>query len=135
MTDISVTKTSYQTEDRSWLASPHGYGPGETPSVTLSIAAFTEGTHYPNGYIPSGTVLGKITASGLYGPYDDAASDGRQTATGILFGSLPAKDRVKVGGAQLVHGHVTTSKLPFSGATTGAIDAAGKVDLRLIEFR
>lgn len=134
MTDISVSKTSYQVEDRSWLASPHGYGPGETPSVTVSVAAFTEGTHYPNGYLPSGTVLGKITASGLYGPYDNAASDGREVAAGILFGSLPLKGRVKVGGAVIQHGFVTQSKLPFQSGT-GSIDTAGKADLSLVKFR
>lgn len=133
MTDISVTKTSHQVENRQWLASPHGTDPGMTPSVTLSVAAFTEATHYPNGYVPSGTVLGKITASGLYGPYDDAASDGRQTATGILYGSLQVKGATKVGGAAVEHGRVTQSKLPFQSGT-GSIDAAGKADLKLIQF-
>lgn len=133
MTDISVTKTSHQVENRQWLASPHGTDPGMTPSVTLSVAAFTEGTHYPNGFVPSGTVLGKITASGLYGPYDDAASDGRQTAAGILYGSLQVKGATKVGGAVVLHGLVTQSKLPFQSGT-GSIDAAGKADLKLIQF-
>ena len=54
MTDISVTTTAYQAEDRSWLLSQWGQGPGENPNVVLDISAFTEGTHYPNGYIPSG---------------------------------------------------------------------------------
>lgn len=69
MTDISVSSVSYQVEKRSWLLSPHGTDPGTTPSITLDVSAFTAGTHYPNGYIPSGTNLAKITASGLYGPY------------------------------------------------------------------
>jgi hypothetical protein len=37
--------------------------------------------------------VSKVTATGLWGPYDSAASDGRQTvgddAVGILFGSVP----------------------------------------------
>jgi hypothetical protein len=32
-------------------------------------------------YIPFGCILAKITASGLYGPYDAGASDGRETLT------------------------------------------------------
>lgn len=36
-------------------------------------------------YLPSGTPLGKITASGKWGPYDSAAEDGRQTMVGLLF--------------------------------------------------
>jgi hypothetical protein len=69
MTYIGVESTSYQVERRSWLLSPHGTEPGTTPSITLDVSAFTAGIHYPNGYIPSGTPLGIITASGLYGPY------------------------------------------------------------------
>lgn len=134
-TDISVKKTSYQVENRQWLASPHGTDPGANPSVTVDVSLFTEGTHYPNGFLPSGCVLGQVTIGGLYGPYDDAATDGREVAAGLLFSSLELKDRVKVGGAIVTHGFVTESKLPFSGATTGAIDAAGKADLPLVEFR
>jgi hypothetical protein len=132
-TDISVSTTASQVEDRQWLASPHGTDPGTNPSVTLSVAAFDEADHYADGYVPSGTVVGKITASGLYGPYDDAASDGTEVAAGILYGSLQVKDKVKVGGAIVVHGFVTESKLPLTGVT-GALDAAAKTDLKHIKF-
>ena len=52
---------------------------------TVTIATTTAGVtgHYVNGYIPSGFPLGKITATGLYGPYDDTANDGRQTCKGL----------------------------------------------------
>ncbi len=53
-------------EDRSWLGSAHGTT--ATRTITLDVSAFTEGTHYPNGFIPSGTVLSEL-ASGLFGPY------------------------------------------------------------------
>lgn len=70
MTSIAIKRTYYQFEDRSWLqVQPGGSEFGRTISGTLDISAFTAGTHYPNGYIPSGIVLGKITSSGLYGPY------------------------------------------------------------------
>jgi hypothetical protein len=36
--------------------------------------------------IPAGTVLGKITSGGKYGPVDTTASDGRQTATNGAIG-------------------------------------------------
>lgn len=134
MTDISVSKTSYQVEDRQWLASPHGTGPGDNPSVTLSVAAFTEADHYVNGYVPSGMVLGKISASGLYGPYDNAASDGREVAAGLLFASVAVKGKTKVGGAIVQHGFVTQAKLPKQSGT-GSIDTAGKADLPLVKFR
>lgn len=136
MTDISVETTAYQTENRSWLIpQPGGIGHGYTPSGTLSVAAFTAGTHYPNGFVPSGTALGRITASGLLGPYDPAATDGRETAVGFLFASLP----VKSGGANKGCAYVAafavvkTSKLPFQSGT-GSLDAAGQADLPTIHF-
>ena len=51
-------------EDRSWLGSAHGTT--ATRTITLDVSAFTANTHYPNGYIPSGTVLAEL-ASGLFG--------------------------------------------------------------------
>ena len=82
--DITLQPTeTWTAEDRSWLGSRHGTDVPQT--VTLNTSTFTANTHYPNGYVPSGTVLGMITATGLYGPYDDTASDGRQTAVGFLY--------------------------------------------------
>lgn len=125
MTDISVSTTGYQVENRSWLLSAHGTDPGANPSATLDVSKFTAGTHYPNGYIPSGIALGKVTATGLYGPYDGAASDGRETAAGLLFSTLGVRTgATKIGGALVIHGFVKESKLPF------AIDTAGKADLK-----
>ncbi|MEU8186020.1 head decoration protein [Micromonospora carbonacea] len=140
MTDISVSTVSYQAEKRSWLLGPHGTDPGATPSITLDVSAFTAATHYPNGYFPSGIVLGVITASGLYGPYDDTAVDGRQVAAGILFSSVKVPntaDTMKdVGAAMLVHGFVKIARLPIANGATGRgyIDANGQTDLKLIHF-
>jgi hypothetical protein len=145
MTDISVSTTAFQVEKRSWLLSPHGTDSGTTPSVTLDVSSFTPATHYPNGYFPSGIVLGTITASStngawVVGPYDDTAVDGRATAVGILFGSVKVPnvaDTTKdVGAAMLVHGFVKISKLPIANGATGRgyIDANGQTDLRLIHF-
>lgn len=131
MTDISVSTVATQVEKRSWLLSAHGTDPGTNPSITLDVSAFTAGTHYPNGYIPSGTNLGRITASGLYGPYDNAAADGRQDFAGHLFSSLKVpntSDTTKdVGGALLVHGFVKLGKLPFALDAAGQADAAGRI--------
>lgn len=142
MTNIAVTSTSYQVEKRSWLLSPHGTEPGTTPSVTLDVSAFNASSHYPNGYLMSGIVLGKITATGLYAPYVDAAVDGTGTAAGILFSSVKVPNMadltINVGAAMLVHGFVSETKLlsiVANGATGGGfIDTAGKADLSLIHF-
>ena len=132
MTDISVTTTSYQVEDRSWMLSQWGQGPGENPSCTLDVSAFTPATHYPNGYIKSGEPLGRITATGLLGPYDDAAVDGRSTCVGLLHSAtkIPnVADTTKdVGAAFVCAGFIRESRLPR------AIDANGKADLKLCHF-
>lgn len=102
MTDISVATTSYQTDDRRWLLSPHGTEPGTNPGITLDVSAFTANVHYPNGYIPSGTPMGRITASGLYGPY---AGSNEEVQTVTVTGSP--------GGGDFT--------LTFDGQTTAAI--------------
>jgi hypothetical protein len=129
MTEISVTSTSYQYEKRGWLWGLHGTE--QTPSVTLDLSTFVAGTHYPNGYILSGCALAKITATGLYGPFDAGASDGRQLTTGglgVLFSSVKVTPgATKVGAAKLVHGFVDAGRLPFqsgSGSATAAFKSA-----------
>ena len=73
--------------------------------------------------IASGTVLGKITASGKYIPYLDGASDGSQTAAAILYTPLPAATGDKKAVA------FTDDCEVRRGALTG-LDAAAEVDLR-----
>lgn len=131
-TDITVRTTNYQVEKRSWLLGPAGTEPGDNPSITLNLAAFAA-DRYPNGYIPSGTVLGKITATGLYGPYDNAAADGTEVARGLLFSSVnvPAATG-KVGGALFKAGNIDATKLPFSSGK-GFLDANAITDLKFID--
>ena len=87
-------------EDQTWLGSAHGTDSARP--VTLDVSAFTANTHYPNGYFPSGLALGKITSSGLYGPYAANVSEVQTvTITGTPTGG--------------------TFTLTFDGVTTAAI--------------
>lgn len=141
MTDISVFTQQFPTENLTWDLSAL-----EVPYVeggTLDVSKFTQAQHYPNGYIPSGTVLGVVTASGLLAPYLDSASDGTQTAVGILRASVSVVQlngtvKSKVGCAVLkAWGVVSSSKLPLNStnaAAGGFIDANGKADLPHIHF-
>jgi hypothetical protein len=141
MTDIAVHSQAFQVEDLSWdLTPPDG---GFDDQGTLTVANFTQAQHFPNGYIPSGTVLGIVTATGELGPYLDAAVDGRTTAVGILKASVTVVNpdgslKTKVGAAFRVHGIVKKSRLPFTSgnaANGGYIDAAGQANLPLIYFK
>lgn len=139
MTDIGVYTQSFQAEDLSWdLTPPHG---GFDQNGVIDVSGFTAAQHYPNGYIPSGTVLAKNGAGDLV-PYLNSAADTTNTAVGILKGSITVLNpngtaKSKVGCAYRVHGIVSAGHLPFdstSAAAGGYIDAAGETDLKLIYF-
>lgn len=125
-TDISLQTRSYQVDDRRWLLAE----PDVKLNVTLDPSKFTAGTHYPNGYLPSGTVIGKVTATGLFGPYDAAATDGTQAAYGLTYGTATfvrqdGTTAAKVGISAVVYDTaVSVGKLPFptGSGTKGALD-------------
>lgn len=122
--DLTVRDEVFGSENRAWLGSQHGTESNR--SITLDVSTFTAETHYPDGHIPSGVVLGEITATGQFGPYDDAATDGRETAAGHLFNSTPVRAGATAIGAPLLdHGAVVESKLPAGHG----LDAAAKADL------
>lgn len=69
--NVAWKKETFGGSDQSWLGSAHGTETCET--VTLDADKFL-GT-FPDGIVPSGVVLGKITATGLYGPYAASPSE------------------------------------------------------------
>lgn len=106
------------TGDQSWLGSSHGIRNCRTEF--LDISTFTAGTHYPNGYIPSGTPVAKV--GGVLVPYDD--TQGTTTGAGVLAGLL-FTDQAVVGTADfavpvLDHGRIRTAKLPQTVTLPGA---------------
>jgi hypothetical protein len=106
-------------EDRSWLGSAHGTT--ATRTITLDITAFTSGTHYPNGYIPSGLVLAQL-ASGLWGPYSGRVAEVQTvTVTGAPTG----------GTFTLTYEGQTTGGIAFNAAATAvqtALEALAAVE-------
>lgn len=128
--DLSVrTKHDYRTDDQRWI------GPGGIAtlidggrSITLDRSVFVLATHYPNGFIPSGIALGRITATGLYAQYDDAAVDGRQVNRGHLLAGIKVDPAgaatADLGAALYWRGEVIKSFLPANHG----LDAAGEVD-------
>jgi hypothetical protein len=136
MTDITVSTTTYSNGSRSWLLFEADGVQGPVPRATgvIDFSKFTSGTHYPNGYLPAGLVLGKVTSGGRLAPYNDAASDGTQTAVGILYNDtpVPASTSQRVAVAYIdCFAVVSESRLP----TNHGLDANGKADLSKIVFR
>jgi hypothetical protein len=67
------TEATFVNEDHSWLASRLGFDTARP--ITLDLSTFVAGTHYPNGFIPSGMALGQKNADSLYGPYGASPSE------------------------------------------------------------
>jgi hypothetical protein len=103
-----------------WLGSNHGIRNARTE--ILDISAFTAGTHYPDGYIKSGTPVAKV--GGVLVPYD--ATEATVTGAGILAGFVLTDIPLGVTpGATAVatedfnvplldHGRVKVGKLPIA---------------------
>jgi hypothetical protein len=140
VTDFTVFQTGpFQSEDLTWNITPpeNEFFLGGT----LDLTAFNAAQHYPNGYIPSGTLLAIKAAGGLLIPYLGAGTGGQQTAVGILRHSLQVvrfvggSSKTKLGAAYMVHGMVSQARLPFNStnaALGGYVDAAAKTALPLI---
>lgn len=110
--DISVrTRADLRNEDQRWIG--NGGQPLAPPrSIVLDRSGFDLVTAFPNGFIPSGVALGKITATGLYVPYAASPSE-VQTLT-----------RTSTGG---------TVTYTFDGETTAGVSAAATVTAAVIQ--
>lgn len=125
------TETFAAVENHTWLGSAHGTDICD--SVTLDGDAFL--TAFPTGVVPSGVVLGKVTATGLYRIYSNVAADGTEVARGHLFTTVDLEGITaavvgNVAAAILWHGEVVEAKLP----TGHGLDAAAKVDLPQVRY-
>ena len=125
--DLTLRTENFAQDDQSWLGSAHGTNAART--ITLDTSAFTAGTHYPDSYFKSGIPLGRITATGKYGPYNDALADGTETLVGFLLCAVdaPTVNTIDVGAALLDHGRVVESKLPIAVNANGKADVAGRI--------
>jgi hypothetical protein len=136
---LNITSEAWGVDDKSWLK--HQLGFDTARPCTLDLSLFTTDEQI-DGAIPSGIAVAKITASGLYGPYDPDGADGRQTASGLLLNgvrmtrSADEEGTLTVAAAQFVwQGIVKTAKLPdLPGGDEGVLDANGQADLAQIRF-
>lgn len=126
--DLSIVTETFGQDDQTWLGSMHGTDTART--ITLDTSTFTKNTHYPSGYLLSGLPLGKITATGKYGPYNNAASDGTETLAGFLLGAVRvniADTTIDPQGALLLHAFIVEANLPVAVDTNGKTDVAGRI--------
>lgn len=137
MTDITVETTHYHAPNRSWLlfeAGGRGGEPVPRSQAVLDFTTFDPATHYPDGYIPSGTAVGVLTGGGRVGAYSASATDGRETFAGHLFDDVqvPAvRTQKKVVAVVDSFAVVSTGRLPEHSG----LDTAARDDAPLIKYR
>lgn len=115
--------------DQTWLGSEHGTT--NARSVTIVTSSLTPATHYPNGFIPSGTPLAQYTSganAGKYTVYSTGGAAGAGTLVGFLLDSVPVSfPTVDAVGALLDHGRIVAAKLPIAVDAAGQSAVAGRI--------
>lgn len=96
--------------DMKWLASTHGIGNAQTG--TLKVSEFTKSTHYPNGFIPSGTAVDCADMKNLK-PY----TDGPSAVLGFLLTDQHVGNEKQIPAPVLMHGIVIPSLVPGGSFT------------------
>lgn len=114
-----ITTTQQYRVGRPWLLSSHGTETNQT--ITLDTSKFAENTHWVRGiktveaHFKSGLPLARNTASGLYEPYDPAATDGHEVLAGFLDTETAfGVGATHIGAALRIHGHIAPGKLPVA---------------------
>lgn len=104
----NLRSESFGGGDQSWLANTHAIGDAIT--ATPDLAAFTQATHYPNGYIPSGTPVDYTDPTALK-PYE-APTEGEDAKLGFVLFDAPVVGGSVAPTAVLVHGIVKAANVP-----------------------
>lgn len=118
---IAIESDTWGNDDARWCAVREGRSVNR--SITLNLALFNA-LHAPNGFIPSGIVLAKVTATGLYGPFSPLLANGLETPLFHLFAPVDYAASGSVGAAGYWNGVVNQNYLP---TFTGAAAAIGVV--------
>lgn len=113
-----VTRTSYGSGDQTWLGSAHGIR--NARSSVLDVSALTEATHYPDGYVPSGTPV-DASDEGAVTPWADA--EGAQL--GFVLFDVPVNGTEDLNVSVLRHGLVKIDQLPQAFTVPATGSAAG----------
>lgn len=78
-----------------------------------------------NRVLYPGTIMGRVTSGGKYGPYDGSAADGRETVAGILDTFVNAKDG-DVEAGNLINGFVIEERIWVGTSKPGSLSQAVK---------
>lgn len=117
MSDFAVVRTDEPIkDDYTWAASKHGMHTGF--GATLNVSAFTAGTHYPNGYVPSGTPVRKVGTK-----WEPTVADSGATYDAIVLEPVAIREGQTDAIAAVVD-HIIVHADRLRGAAAGAAPAA-----------
>lgn len=109
---------SYGAGDQTWLGSTHGIANART--AVIDISTFTRATHFPNGFLPSGTPVNAADESAVK-PFTGA--DGEEL--GFVLTDQAVVGTGDFGAPVLRHGIINVSNVP--GTFEAPAAAAGFV--------
>lgn len=101
--------TPWKGNNHKWLGSAHGTG--NAPTGTPDVSAFTEATHYPDGYLPEGTPVDATDLSALR-PYTPPAEGEPALNLGFLLDNTRVVNGQATPVAVLRHGSIITEHVP-----------------------
>lgn len=102
-----MVKKTLGTGDRRWLASAHGIR--NCRSSVLDVSAFTLGTHFPDGYFPSGLIVNCANEQAVV-PFTGAAGE----VFGVLFDDVETDGVEDLNVPIFRHGGINTAYLPVA---------------------
>jgi hypothetical protein len=130
--NIAVRTThDWRNEDQRWLGNG-GIPFSPCKSIVLDRSKFDLVTTWPNGYLPSGLPLGRVTATGLYGPYSASPSEVQtltRTSTGgtitLSFDGSPVSATIPATASGLTAAAVQTALEGLSTINPGDVTVTG----------
>lgn len=104
---------TYGTGDYSWLLNTDGLD--EAISGVLDVSTFTEATHFPNGFFPSGTPVNIADRSAIV-PFTDTAGE----VLAFVKGDFKTDGTEDVNAAFVLRGNIVVANVPgtFTAPTT-----------------
>lgn len=142
--DLKTRKQTFLQSGHKWLGSAHALDTAET--IELDKALFDLAVTFPNGFIPSGVLLGKVAGTSKWGPYNAgpgsnnevqsiAVDAGGGTWTAKFDGETTAAVAHNVSAANLLAAFNALSNVdPGDLVVTGGPGAAGGATPYVITF-
>lgn len=104
-----IERKNFGSGSHAWLGSAHGTGNAQTG--TLNISAFTDATHFPNGYIPSGTPVNAADLTAVT-PYVAPTEGEPALNLGFILDDTPVSGGVAAPTAILRHASIVVDEVP-----------------------